>query len=186
MNTNKALIFDFFGVICTEVAPRWIQKNLPNEDAQILHEKFVKNVDLGVAPNEKMFETLGGMVQKSSDQVQNEWQELISIDGELVSLIRELKKTKRIGLCSNAWLSFIRPILDAHDLNSLFDTLVISSEVGIVKPNPEIFLLVAEKLDFTPNQCIFVDDNPVNIKAAESIGMQGILYKTIQDLNQLS
>src|SRR5262249_53572306 len=56
-----------------------------------------------------------------------------------------------------------------------FDEIVDSSEVGLRKPDPAIYRLTAQRLDTTPEACLFLDDHPVNVAAAESVGMTGLL-----------
>jgi epoxide hydrolase-like predicted phosphatase len=80
----------------------------------------------------------------------------------------------RTGLVSNSWST---SHYDRDLLADLFDTVVISGEVGMHKPQPEIYLLAAERLDRPPQDCIFVDDLRENCDGAEAVGMTAILYR---------
>ena len=53
---------------------------------------------------------------------------------------------------------------------------MISAEEGLVKPEPEIYILAAQRLATRPERCVFVDDIPENIQAAEGLGMRGVLF----------
>ncbi|MGH8868892.1 MAG: HAD family hydrolase [Actinomycetes bacterium] len=76
----------------------------------------------------------------------------------------------RTALLSNSWgNTYPREAWD-----SLFDVVVISDEVGMRKPEPEIFHLVAERLGVAPARCVFVDDVAVNVRAAGGVGMVGV------------
>jgi FMN phosphatase YigB (HAD superfamily) len=55
--------------------------------------------------------------------------------------------------------------------------VVISGEVGLRKPDRAVFLLVAERLGLPPHRCVFVDDTKGNVKAAEAVGMRGIVHE---------
>ena len=79
----------------------------------------------------------------------------------------------RTGLLSNSWGSENYP---HHRFTDLFDTQVISGDVGIRKPDPAIFALAAERLALDPGACVFVDDLDRNIEAAVQAGMAGILH----------
>jgi putative hydrolase of the HAD superfamily len=57
----------------------------------------------------------------------------------------------------------------------LLDVVVDSSEVGLRKPDPRIYLLTAERLGVAPSTCLFLDDLDANVDAAASVGMQTIL-----------
>ena len=89
------------------------------------------------------------------------------------------------GLVSNSW------VMDHYtdEVRSLFDALVISGEVGLHKPQPEIYLLAAERVGTAPSACVFVDDLRENCEGAESVGMTAILHRdpeaTIARLEEL-
>jgi putative hydrolase of the HAD superfamily len=81
----------------------------------------------------------------------------------------------RCGLISNSWgagLSY-----DQAMLEELFDGIVISGDVGMHKPEPEIFLLGARRIGVPPDECVFVDDLRENCAGAEAVGMTAILHR---------
>jgi putative hydrolase of the HAD superfamily len=80
----------------------------------------------------------------------------------------------RTGLISNSWGP---SIYDPALVGELFDAVVISGEVGLHKPQEEIFLLAAERLGTDPADCVFVDDLRENIEGAEKVGMTAILHR---------
>lgn len=93
----------------------------------------------------------------------------------------------KTGLVSNSWS------VDHYDrelLRELFDEVVISAEVKLHKPQPEIYLLAAEGLGVEPGACLFVDDLQENCKGAEAAGMTAIRHRdpalTIARLEQLT
>jgi epoxide hydrolase-like predicted phosphatase len=91
----------------------------------------------------------------------------------------------RTGLISNSWG------LGIYDRapTDLFDAAVISGEVGLHKPEPEIYLLAAERLGMAPEEAVFVDDLRENCAGAEAVGMTAVLHRksadTIRRLDQL-
>jgi epoxide hydrolase-like predicted phosphatase len=80
----------------------------------------------------------------------------------------------RTGLVSNSWGE---EGYDRTRFAELFDVLVISGEIGIRKPAPEIYSLAAERLGRAPERCVFVDDLPGNLKPARAIGMATVLHR---------
>ena len=91
---------------------------------------------------------------------------------QMYDLIRELRaRGLRTGLLSNSWGDAGYP---RADFPSLFDAVVISHEVGMRKPEPQIFQHAAGLLGVSPDECVFVDDIAANITAAEAAGMTGI------------
>ncbi len=63
---------------------------------------------------------------------------------------------------------------------STFDTVVISGEVGMRKPEERIYLHTCEQLGLEPEDCVFIDDLAHNIETAESLGMTGILHTDVE------
>jgi putative hydrolase of the HAD superfamily len=78
-----------------------------------------------------------------------------------------------IALLSNSWGCEEYP---RADFPGLFDTVVISGEVGMRKPEEAIFLHAAQTLGLPPQECVFIDDIEANVNAAVACGMAGVLH----------
>lgn len=98
------------------------------------------------------------------------------IDRVLLNAIRAFRPKYKTGLISNGW-SDMREYIARHEFGDAFDTLVISAEVGMTKPSPEIFSLATGKLEVRPTEAAFVDDMAVNVEAARALGMRGVLFR---------
>jgi putative hydrolase of the HAD superfamily len=77
------------------------------------------------------------------------------------------------ALLSNSWGCDEYP---RADFSGLFDAVVLSGEVGMRKPEQEIFLHAARTLGLDPAECVFVDDMEANVAAARACGMTGVLH----------
>lgn len=77
---------------------------------------------------------------------------------------------------SNACQLFYEYFPRYFDTN-LFDGIMVSSSVKLVKPDPRIYKLLCTTYDLQPEECVFIDDLPANVKGAESIGMKGIVFE---------
>jgi putative hydrolase of the HAD superfamily len=97
-------------------------------------------------------------------------------DRELLDFIRSLHPRYRIGLISNAW-GDLREWILREKFDDVFDSMIISAEVGVMKPKPEIYLLALEQLCVSPAEAIFVDDFIVNVEGARAVGMSSIQFK---------
>ena len=84
----------------------------------------------------------------------------------------------RTGLVSNSWST---SHYDRDLLAELFEDVVISAEVGLHKPQPEIYLLAAKRLGEEPRRCVFVDDLRENCAGAEAVGMTAILHRDVSE-----
>ena len=79
----------------------------------------------------------------------------------------------RICLLSNSWGNDAYP---REVFDGIFDAVVISAEVGMRKPEERIYRHAAELIGLPPAECVFVDDMEANVRAAEAIGMRGIVH----------
>jgi putative hydrolase of the HAD superfamily len=90
--------------------------------------------------------------------------------------VRAVRRTGvRTGLLSNSWGDALA--YDDALLDELFDAWVISSQVGLRKPDPAIYELAAERLGLPPGACVFVDDLPGNLRPARALGMATVLHR---------
>jgi epoxide hydrolase-like predicted phosphatase len=96
---------------------------------------------------------------------------------EMVSAVRALRGSGlRTGLISNSWST---GHYDRDLLAELFDAVVVSAEVGVHKPQPEIYLLAARRVGVAPSACLFVDDLRENCEGAEAVGMTAIRHREV-------
>ncbi len=104
------------------------------------------------------------------------WRATQHLISENVALVRALRPSYRVGVLSNAEVSF-RQRLRELGLADLFDDVVCSAEVGVAKPELAIYRLAAERLGLEPETCVFIDDSEPNVAAAREVGMRGILLR---------
>ncbi|MBI5668965.1 MAG: HAD family phosphatase [Chloroflexi bacterium] len=103
-------------------------------------------------------------------------------DADLLAYIRELRgRGYPVGLLSNASPA-LRSELDMFGMTDLFDVIVPSCEIGVMKPDARAYHAVLERIQRTPGEAIFIDDRPDNVEGARAVGMQGIVYTAGMDL----
>ena len=155
------------------------------EDRKTLYRELFQStewalMDLG-ALSEKTAEPLilsriPERLRESARRLLNQWWESHTCIPGMEELLRKLKADGyRLYLLSNAstaqhlyWPTF--------EMSKLFDGKLISCDYGVVKPNPEIYRLFAEKYSLKPEECLFIDDQPANIAAAVRCGWSGIVF----------
>jgi putative hydrolase of the HAD superfamily len=108
-------------------------------------------------------------------------------EDRLIAAVRAARASGvRTALISNSWGT---SIYDPEALEGLFDVVVISGEVGLHKPQPEIYRLAADRLGVDAAACVFVDDLRENVRGAEAVGMTAILHRdpeaTVATLEEL-
>jgi len=133
---------------------------------EISYEEHVENVR----------QVLGLSEDEMTDFVNQFWGGDI-FDLELVAYIRDLKGNYRTGLLSNAFSNLREFLEQDNKIDGVFDDMVISAEVGIVKPDPAIYRLSLSNLGVQPGEAVFIDDMPKNVEGAIALGMHGIRFE---------
>ena len=181
---EKVILFDFFGVISSEVSPIFFKRYFNEEEAKIVKEEIMSKGDKGELNEEEIYDLIAKRVNETPLKVKEDFKELIHINYELVNYIKELKKEYRIYLLSNAVSSFLRRILKENNLYELFNEVYISGEIKLIKPYKEYFNYVIEKENLDPSMSIMIDDNKKNIEGAISCNLNGIVFTNNKDLKE--
>lgn len=180
----KALIFDFFGVISSEVAPFWFRDHISQSEKRVLEEKYVRPADRGQLSQEDLFKSLGEISNVAPKEIEADWLSRAHINVDVVEYIRELKDQYRLGLLTNAFSPFFATVLERSNAKDLFEVIVMSGETGYVKPEPEMYQMILQKMEVSPEEALMIDDNPANVEGAKRIGMDGFIYSSLQGLRE--
>jgi putative hydrolase of the HAD superfamily len=178
----KVIIFDFFGVISSEIAIVWLGKHFEKNEAAKLKQEYCGPVDRGDMKEDLFFAKLSDLTSVPLDIIRQEWLALAHIDRSVVDFAGKLKEKYRLALLSDAPSAFIREIITTNKLGSLFEAIVVSSEVHATKANAEIFKLILDALNVSGKEAIIIDDNPRNIHVAESAGIKGFIFTNLSQL----
>jgi len=175
----KAIIFDFYGVIRSDDYHNWLSRHGFKNDNKA---SMTKDQDAGIKTSDQFFEALSIMSHMPADKIKKEFNNRASLNEKLLALILNLKNNYKIAILSNANSDSLRNILKDASIEQLFDEVIISSEIGIIKPSPEIFTHALRKLQVEPNEAIFIDDNPEFVDAATKLGITGICFTDFNPL----
>ena len=178
---KSVLLFDFFGVISTEIAPIWFEKHFDTESAIKLKADVFVPADLGLLSEEETYIKMQELSGIPAKKIKEDFYALININTELLSHIKELRNKYRVYIISNATASFLRKILEDYSLYEYFDGVFISSEMKIAKPDIKYFEYVLNEIGALPSDAIMTDDNPKNVEAASKAGIDGIVFKSTDD-----
>ena len=100
-----------------------------------------------------------------------------TVDWDIINYIQSLRPRYKAILLSNAWDNLRDVLATKWKIADAFDEIFISAEMGIAKPDPEIYKMVLEKLDLAPEEIVFIDDFIENIESARKLGMHGIHFQ---------
>lgn len=182
----KNIVFDMGQVIIRFDPELFLDRyDLSSEEKNLLNREVFRSVEWVMTDHGKMNTTEAAssickrIPEKLRDTVKdlicNWFEPLIVVDG-IEMLIRELKeKGYGIWLLSNAGLnqpSYWKRL----PFSGVFDGTMISAEVGLLKPDPRIYKCFTDQFGLDPEECLFIDDNPMNVEAATGNGWQGIVF----------
>ena len=195
----EAVLFDFGGVLTTPVWDSFADfcrreglepdaiKRLFRDDPEAL--ALLRRLEVGEISEEdfeaRFGERLG--LKKPERLIDSLFEGMKPLD-TMVSAVRDLRLGGlRTGLVSNSWST---GHYDRELLQQLFDAVLISGELGMHKPEPEIYRLAAERVGVDPGACLFVDDLRENCEGAEAVGMRAIRHRdataTLAELRELT
>jgi epoxide hydrolase-like predicted phosphatase len=183
--TIRAVFVDFGGVIMRtgDRGPRTRQAELLGMSYRDL-EKIVfesessQRASTGEIPEQAHWQAVAralGVTQPEADRIVEAFFAGDRADTVLLDFLRSLRPERKVGLISNAW-SGLRAFITRHKFADVFDEMIISAEVGVIKPDPRIYRLALEKLDVGPEESVFLDDVLINVESARSIGMSAIQF----------
>jgi putative hydrolase of the HAD superfamily len=195
----RGLLVDFGGVLTTNVFESFRQfctrEGLdPDAVKQLFRERgegldLLRKLERGEVTQDEFSPRFGALlgVEDTTDLPRRLFAG-VSPDVPMVEAVKRAKSTGvKTGLISNSWGD--RDQYDRDSFPVMFDAVVISGEVGMNKPDPEIFRLGAERVALPPEECVFVDDLQENCDGAEAVGMTAILHRgaegTLAELERL-
>jgi beta-phosphoglucomutase len=101
--------------------------------------------------------------------------ELKLIDGLHEVLAAAYENDISIGIGTAAQYANVNLVLDTLNIRNYFQTIVADVDVQKGKPDPEVFLTVANNLGVSPTDCLVFEDSPVGAKTAQNAGMKAIM-----------
>jgi epoxide hydrolase-like predicted phosphatase len=191
----KAVIFDFGNVIINiefqriyQTFAKFTSKPIAYIEKRITEDQIFRRYESGQFTDEEFREvirqTLGFPL--SDHEVDTAWNAiLLDIPADRIDLIHKIRQKCPVFLLSNtnnihikASNNYLKKTHGINSLDILFDKLFLSYEMGMWKPDTEIYYEVLRSINLEPNEVVFFDDNLQNIESAKAIGMQTILVES--------
>lgn len=170
----EAVIYDFFGVLC--VGSRgYILSHCHESVRQQLDELYLQ-ADYGFITAVEFAAQAAQLLHITQEEFIKMSRQRYIRDESMIESIRRVKRLCHTALLSNANDAIIDELFSKQEQKELFDEVLVSSHVGMVKPQKELFELMASRLAIEPEACVMVDDLESNIEGAIAAGMQGIVF----------
>lgn len=176
----RAVIFDYFGVISSD--EYW---NLVKADKSVSSDflNIANRVNLGKLHWRDFIRTVADRTGQQFEQVERMYAKE-RINPAVLALAQELHATYKTGIITNAHHEFLEPIVAQAGLEGIFDSIIISSRVGYIKPDRRIFDIALSELSVEPAETVFIDDIERNADAAANLGFKTIHYRSIDQLRR--
>lgn len=193
-----AILLDFEGVLYTPIPGRgyalYAERIGVSPDVLIplLYGELSDQVDLGVITHDVFFQMILQRLNLDEDLLspfKETFHDAFELNVDLVDYLRELPQHFKIGLLSN-YSEWLRPFIENNaKIADLFDDMVISCEVKLLKPGEKIYHTALSRLGVEPVHTVFVDDRWENAEAAQKIGLHAICFQsnqqTVEELESL-
>jgi HAD superfamily hydrolase (TIGR01509 family) len=174
----KAIIFDCFGVLIGrgfECTYRLAGGN-PVQD-RIFIETTLKKANLGLMSDAEFRDTMARQVGISLQDWSRMTHDNEMLNTELLTYIEQLHKSHKTAILSNANRGVLPRILGKRRLQQDFDEVVVSADVGIIKPNERMYQLIIDRLGVAGSECLYIDDRASFLNPARHLDMSVLLYE---------
>jgi putative hydrolase of the HAD superfamily len=178
----RGIIFDVFGVLY-HGSLGYLREIAPAEHLDELND-ISHSYDYGYISQSDYFRQVGQLLGKSAGEIAAVCREQHVRNEALVTYVHTLRPAYKTAILSNIGRGFVDELFTKSEASSLFDAEILSSEVGLTKPSPEIYRLAASRLGLDPAECVMIDDIPDNVDGAMAVGMRGIVYQSLAQMDK--
>lgn len=183
-NQITTIIFDCFGVIVSETSIKFRDRYLANDSSLIeWYNQSFRALDLGFISKQELYPQIASRVGLTTEEVFDFLENGSFLNELVLDFIKELKPRFKIGMLSNISPDRLDDFFSPED-KRLFDELVLSFDIGVIKPDHRAYTIAASRLNALPSQCIFIDDQPRNVQAAQEVGMVAFVYNNLANLKK--
>jgi haloacid dehalogenase superfamily, subfamily IA, variant 3 with third motif having DD or ED/haloacid dehalogenase superfamily, subfamily IA, variant 1 with third motif having Dx(3-4)D or Dx(3-4)E len=191
----QAVILDMYGVILQDSGDGFISfvnRTIPDLTPADIYLHWDK-ADVGELSSLEVFERLG--FKGDLGKIEKEYLDTVEINESFYEFASNIRKYYKLALISNDSSEWNRYLRDKYKINNYFDVITVSGDIKIKKPDERIFMHTLEKLGCLASDCTYIDDRRFNLAAAQSLGMDAILFnsryvqyegKTVQNFKELA
>ena len=179
----KGIIFDCYGVL-VHGSLQYLRSLAPDRNGLLAFNDLTHAADQGYVSQAEYIEQASQLLGKSKHEIHDIIVGREMRNQQMVDYVTELHSKFKVAILSNIGRGSIHRLFSDVELSGLFDAVILSSEVGMTKPGIEIYEYAADRLSLSTDMCVMVDDTSVNVEGAQMAGMQGILFKDMEQVKR--
>ncbi|MBI4176534.1 MAG: HAD family phosphatase [Candidatus Aenigmarchaeota archaeon] len=193
MSSIRAIIFDIGGVVVRTDWNKFFRKYVKQSriPSSRLQRELIENPEwrecykgkLAEADIWKRLERDSGIGSAIIRQVRTMWKNVFEIDPEVMKIVEALKKHYEVFALTNVGSDSAKFIGDMG-VYKAFDDVVLSFEVGMVKPEQEIYHHLLREFKLEPDECVFIDNLEQNLPPAAELGIKTIKFDSVQQVKR--
>lgn len=188
----KNIVYDFGGVLVQYDFMGFFTQLLESREKarwfldKVFTSELNNEMDRGVHEPAYFFERqkrLWPEYREALDAFDKRYADIFTHESEGIreSMIDFKQRGYRLLGLSN-WSSRVNDVMEKFDIFEILDGYLISKDVHQLKPDAEIYHTFLNKFDVQADECVFIDDKPVNIEGAKAVGLYGIVYDNTRQL----
>ncbi len=176
----KALVFDCFGVFYTDPVFAYMRDpQTPPQKSEALHV-LDEQAARGTLSKDGFVIQSAELLNVPTAEADQRFFHSDDRNEKLVELVRELRATYKVAMLSNIGGDMMDGFFTPEERENLFDTVVLSGDVKMAKPDKAIFELVCQRLGVELDEAIMIDDMQSTCDIAKTYGMQSVCYKDFE------
>ncbi|ETX08398.1 MAG: hypothetical protein ETSY2_05625 [Candidatus Entotheonella gemina] len=183
----QGVIFDYGNVLSAtrDMQPRaaWEQKlglQAGELDRTVHNDHSWVEAQCGRIGVDAYWQGISNELHLTSDDVERLRTDFYRGDIRNDALVARIDAMRQAGLRLGILSNFSRELwalLEQQDLRHRFDAIAVSADIGVMKPAPAAYHAILKMLSLPPEACLFIDDLPGNIAAAQALGLSGIVFR---------
>lgn len=153
----------------------------PPEKAEMLHS-LDKQAARGTLDKVGFIKQAAALLNRSAEEVDRQFFHSTNRNQVLMNFAQHARETYKTALLSNIGSDMMDGFFTPEERKTLFDVVILSGDVKLAKPDPEIFELTLQNLGVAPQEAIFIDDSENHIVGAQKLGIRSIQFSSNNQL----
>lgn len=125
-------------------------------------------------------------LKEDIQKIMKDWEQMLTVKDESVEVLKKLAaQNYNLYILSNFHTEAFAYVRKKYKFFDYFNGRVISADVNLIKPEPEIYQHLLTKFNLKADETLFIDDSRANVEAAEAEGIKSIHFTGIEKLEQV-